>query len=195
MLQSSSIAGEILIENICHLSFKNEHSGEDIPAVSLSLLLVKWTVCENWPELRPREYLSKVGIQRIFPGLVIIPGTRLLYPFFIHLERVTGIEPALAYWIYAGQDLKSCVLPLHYTRLDTKIIKYDEVFSHVLSFGSSRSELRLRYDHLLLPYPRRSPEESQSSREKTWLLVWWDNIEVREEGVCNLPGRESDWAV
>ena len=29
---------------------------------------------------------------------------------------MTGIEPALAYWIYAGQDLKSCVLPLHYTR-------------------------------------------------------------------------------
>ena len=40
MLQPGSIAGEILIEDICHLSFENEHSGEDIPAVSLSLLLV-----------------------------------------------------------------------------------------------------------------------------------------------------------
>ena len=47
MLQPGSIAGEILIENICHLSFENEHSGEDVAAVSLSLLLVKRTVCEN----------------------------------------------------------------------------------------------------------------------------------------------------
>ena len=29
---------------------------------------------------------------------------------------MTGVEPAPAYWIYADQDLKSCVLPLHYTR-------------------------------------------------------------------------------
>ena len=41
MLQPGSIAGEILIKNICHLSFKNEHSGEDISAVSLSLFLAE----------------------------------------------------------------------------------------------------------------------------------------------------------
>ena len=62
----------------------------------------------------------------------------------------------------------------------------------VLSFGSSRSYLRRRDDHLLLQEPRRSLKESQSGREKTCLLVWWDSLEVREEGVCCLSGRESD---
>ncbi len=47
MLQPGPVAGEILIEDICHLSFKNEHSGEDVAAVSLSFLLVKGAVCEN----------------------------------------------------------------------------------------------------------------------------------------------------
>ena len=32
---------------------------------------------------------------------------------------------------------------------------------------------------------------------QAWMIVssWWDNVEVWEEGVWNLSGRESDWAV
>ena len=38
-------------------------------------------------------------------------------------QRVTGIEPAPAHWRYADQDLKSCVLPLHYTRMSLLLVR------------------------------------------------------------------------
>ncbi|MBQ5983624.1 MAG: hypothetical protein IJL56_01450, partial [Bacteroidales bacterium] len=68
-----------------------------------------------------------------------------------HLERVTGIEPALAYWIYAGQDLKSCVLPLHYTRNGYKDNENTTKCSpHVLSFAISRANSAFLFLRVIL---------------------------------------------
>lgn len=44
MLQPGSIAGEIPIENFCHLPFEDEHTGEDIAAVPFTLGLIKGAV-------------------------------------------------------------------------------------------------------------------------------------------------------
>ena len=61
-----------------------------------------------------RNRTSSVGLEadRQAPETCVLP----LHYTHLHIERVTGIEPAPAHWRYADQDLKSCVLPLHYTR-------------------------------------------------------------------------------
>lgn len=121
---------------------------------------------EDFTQAGAGEDLPEVVIQRILPGLEIVPGAGLLgVLLFVHLARAGGIEPPLPGWkpairprkpvccrytkpaVLSGsgrresnprlrtggtpnQDLKSCVLPLHYTRqilfrpqIYTKIVK------------------------------------------------------------------------
>ena len=54
------------------------------------------------------------------------------------------------------------------------------LFCHVYpTLAISQVIFATRDDHLLLPYPRRSPETCQESREKTWMFLWWYNLKVR----------------
>ncbi len=68
-----------------------------------------------WHGQAESNHLYRVGSRQSGPEslratVTLCPRVPLL------LERETGIEPAPAHWRYADQDLKSCVLPLHYSR-------------------------------------------------------------------------------
>ena len=129
MLQPRALAGEIAVEHLCHHALEHEHPCKDVAAVSTSLLFVERAMRQHLAQVGTRKMPAEVVVQRIFPSLKTVLRTRLLcFLGACHVERVTGVEPAPAHWMYADQDLKSCVLPLHYTRSIFWVQKYELLF-------------------------------------------------------------------
>ena len=121
MLKSRALACEIVIKHLCHHALKDKHTSKHIAAVTFSFQLIEGTMCQYLTQFGAWENLAKVIIERILPNLEFILRTWLLciqlYLFYIYLSGWRESNPRLRTGGTPNQDLKSCVLPLHYTRM------------------------------------------------------------------------------
>ena len=145
MLQLGAVAGEITVQDVAHLPLKDEHASEDVTAVALAILVIERAVSQNLAQAVAREQHHQVvvlgvlnhlawagGVEPPLPGWkpAIRPRKPACYRYTMPIwsERVTGIEPALAYWRYAESrsEVSCAATTLHPPLLPT--ITFSENF-------------------------------------------------------------------